>query len=180
MTRILKLIPITALLLILWLAPGCINEPDRGSIVRDGQQVPDFSVTLNDGTVADNETLRGRGGLILFFSTGCADCRMELPEVNQAYRMMYGEAGQHMENGTTPLFICIARAQTDPDIAAYWKLQDFTLPYSPQPDRKIYSLFAEQGIPRIYIVSRDLMIRKQYGDTGRPTAQQLFEDLSGL
>lgn len=160
-------------LLLTVLMVSCVNDdPAGGSRVSVGDALPSFSVEMVDGCTVSSADYLGRGGLLLFFNTGCADCRMEFGAVQTAYdRTRTGDAA------TAPLFVCIAREETDPDIAAYWQLQHLTLPYSPQADRSIYSLFADRDIPRIYIVGRDGCIRNLYGPDSRPSADRLVSDL---
>ena len=43
------------------------------------------------------------------------------------------------------------------------------MPYSAQPDRKVYSLFASSIIPRIYAVDENLTIMDAFTDKGMPT-----------
>ena len=168
-----------ALLLFLpLLCAGCSGNdgPESGSLIQPGDAMPQISVALADGTVVTTAGFEGRGGLLMFFNTGCADCRMELPAVQTAYRACCGDSSGDAE-ADTPLFLCVARRQTDPDIAAYWRQQGLTLPYSPQADADVYHRFAESGIPRIYIVGGDLKVRRIYGPESRPTASGLVEDL---
>ena len=49
--------------------------------------------------------------------------------------------------------IAIAREESAPEIAAYWQANALSIPYSPQSDRRIFSLFASSTIPRVYICS---------------------------
>ena len=54
------------------------------------------------------------------------------------------------------------------------------MPYSPQSDRRVYSLFAPRVIPRIYISDAQSIIRHMYVDIGMPTAEILAEGLKNL
>lgn len=122
---------------------GCIRdeEPQERSLAV-GDRVPAFSVTLSDGRVWNSRAPRSLPAVIVFFNTGCGDCRRELPKLQAAYE----------EHASEAEFICIAREEDEADIAKYWRENGLTLPYSPQPDRKIYNLFANTWIPRIYVV----------------------------
>ena len=62
----------------------------------------------------------------------------------------------------------------------FWKFAEFTMPYSPQPDRKVYSRFAPSRIPRIYISDASTTIRVAYADVGMPTAETLAKEISRL
>ena len=57
------------------------------------------------------------------------------------------------------IYICIAREEGEADIVAYWEANHLTLPVSPQPDRRIYSLFASVGIPRVFYARDGKILR---------------------
>lgn len=132
---------------------SCISENDGpGRSLKAGDPVPEFSVTLSTGETVSTADMKGHTTVIVFFNTGCSDCQRELPKVQEAYDRALAE-------GTDVRFICIAREETDASISAYWEAEGLTLPYSPQPDRRIYNLFASQGIPRIYLITPSLSVQ---------------------
>lgn len=73
---------------------SCISDgddSDTGSIeLVAGDKLPVFSVTMNDGRVVTHESLRGKVSFIVFFNTGCKDCRRELPVIQQIYEREFG------------------------------------------------------------------------------------------
>lgn len=127
-----------------------VDDPVGEEKVQVGDRLPEFSVVMNDGRVVSPEVLRGKPSLIVFFSTTCRDCQRELPGLDRRYR----------EHGTDTTFVAISREQGDAEVAAYWTSNGFTLPYSPQADRSVYSLFATSGIPRIYISDATGIVRQ--------------------
>lgn len=133
-----KLLIVAALTLIL---QACVfDEDDSGLRVSVGDPLPRFVATLSDGTIENNVTLSRGRVIIVFFNTTCSDCRRELPELEKRYR---AEAPDGVR------YLCIAREEAAGPIAAYWAANSLTMPWSPQPDRAIYSLFATSGIPLI-------------------------------
>ena len=56
----------------------------------------------------------------------------------------------------------------------------FAMPYSPQPDRRVYSLFAPRVIPRIYVSDAQGIIRHMYVDIGMPTAEIIVENIKTI
>ncbi len=146
---------------------ACINE-DGGAeySLAVGDALPAFSVVMSDGTLSGSRELAGKTAVITFFHTECPDCQRELPAVQAVYE-------QSVAAGADVSFVCIAREELDPAIADYWTANRLTLPYSPQPDRSVYSLFASGGIPRIYVVSPDSKIKAVFTDTDAPTASAL-------
>lgn len=150
---------------------GCVKEDaDYGWEIPAGADLPSFSVRMCDGMTVSSADLYGHAGVIVFFHTGCPDCRRELPEVQRAYDAC-AAAGKDIR------FLCIAREEEDPEISGYWQVNGLTLPYSPQPDREVYSLFASSVIPRIYVVSPDLRIAFSFSDRDMPSADMILSAL---
>lgn len=144
---------ISFLFLLPLLFSSCVTEDDgREWVLPAGSRLPRFSVVMNDGRTVTQDDFLGRTGIIVFFSTGCPDCRRELPLLQQAYE-------DSLAAGSDALFVCIAREETSASIQQYWEEEDLTLPYSPQPDRRVYNLFATIGIPRIFVTSPDGKVR---------------------
>lgn len=149
----------------LCLLAACINESDEadGNDLRPGDRVPAFRVTLQSGATVSDATLSGRKSLILFFNTGCPDCRQELPVVQQLYERHGAEVG----------FVCISREEEAAPVRSFWTAQGLSLPVSAQPTREVYSLFARSGIPRIYIAGPDLLITHVFTDSPLPDLEEL-------
>lgn len=118
--------------------------------INVGNSLPTFTVTMSDGSSLSTSDLRGKPSLIVFFSTTCSDCQRELPELNRRY----------LAHGADTTFVAISREQGADVVSAYWSEQGFSLPFSAQTDRHIYSLFASQGIPRIYISDSRCVVQK--------------------
>lgn len=122
---------------------ACVVEDDVEERVKVGDALPVFRVRLNDGCFYDSSIRDGRGSVIVFFETSCTDCQRELPLLNMQYLMgRFGDS--HV--------VCISRGEPAERIEAYWREQNLSMPYSAQPDRMIYELFATIGVPRVYIV----------------------------
>lgn len=121
--------------------------------VKVGDRVPLFSVqtVLADSTTATFTTARLTGEtVIVLFNTSCGDCRRELPRMNEYYLQHRGDKGFQM--------VAISREEGAESIAAFWREQGLSIPYSAQTDRRIYNLFASSIIPRTYFCSADGII----------------------
>ena len=139
------------LVLPILLTTSCVTEdtPDEGvSYIAPGDSLPDFSAVMDDGSTFSPRCALGKSWMLLFFSTGCADCRRELPQFQKL----------HEKRPDIPI-VCIARDEDAVSIESFWRDNDLSLPYSPQPDRKIFSMFASAGIPRLYIIGPDGTVR---------------------
>ncbi len=121
----------------------------KDDIVTAGQMLPDFSVTLADNNEIATANLKGKPSVLVLFSTTCIDCRKELPAIQRLYD----------EKNAQVNFLCISREQPENEVSDYWKANKLTLPYSPQTDRRVYSLFAKRTIPRVYISDKTGRVR---------------------
>lgn len=156
---------------------SCVTEDDPEFVgLGVGDSLPSFTVTLSDGTVvtslapeaapAGAVSLAGKRVLVELFNTTCPDCQESLPVINDVYLSMKDEPDVFV--------FAIAREEEGAELAAYWDENRLSLPYSPQPDRSVYELFANTGIPRIYITSTSGTITSAFGPNDSPTLSTLL------
>lgn len=138
---------------------GCVCDEVEPVVdyVVVGDRIPQFSVIMSDGQEVTDASLAGYISMIVFFNTGCEDCRAELPVIQRLH-----EAYPDLH------IICIAREETGESIEKYWSRNHMNIPYSPQADRKVFNMFASESIPRIYIVSPNLTVIATFDDTDMP------------
>lgn len=84
------------------------NSEEMQFILRAGDELPSFSVTLNDGTEISNESLSGKVSVIVFFNTECPDCRKELPVIQDVY--------EYFKNCENVVLFAVSREQGLKDI----------------------------------------------------------------
>lgn len=146
---------------------SCINDSDieQTWALGIGEQLPQFSIEMADGSLLSTADLRGSISVIILFDTSCVDCQHELPEVNRAYQAA-GDAAK---------FIAISRAEDFQSVSSYWQTNNFTMPFSAQTDRTIYNKFAKSGVPRVYISNDELTIIAAYDANNAPDADTIIE-----
>ena len=171
-------------LLAVVLMTACMSNEDPVSVAETkvGDAVSPFTVQV---TLPDTEDWRSTAegtclfdtrkslpsqSIIVFFHTTCPDCQKELPILQELYNNIKKDCAREM--------VCIARAQGERDIQAYWQEHGLTLPYAPQGDRHIYSLFASTGIPRIYITDPQGVVTHVFTDTDAPTLAELEDAIN--
>lgn len=128
---------------------ACIREelpPAEGVALEVGDPLPEFSLSNPEGTVSSKE-LGNRFALIIFFSTGCSDCRRAFPDISALYHT-------YKENPSVCLLL-IARGETEEQVAAYFREHRYDMPFFADPDRKVYSLFADHTIPRVFLAGKN-------------------------
>ena len=158
MKKVAVLVAMTAILL------SCIKDDPTGNDLVVGNLVPDFTVLMNDGSTVSGASLRSGVSCIVFFYTGCPDCQMTLPAIQRIY-------DEYSVQGVS--FALISREESDETISQYWQSNGYTMPYSAQTNRKVYELFAQTRVPRVYICN-DGVIKHIFTDTPAPPS---YEDI---
>ena len=121
---------------------SCIKEKPSGADLVVGDRIPEFSITMNDGSKLTGKQLSKGKSCIVFFTTACPDCKATLPHVQSVFNE-YNPKGVQ--------FALISREDGAEAISKYWQENEFTMPYSAQDDRKVYELFAKTRVPRVYV-----------------------------
>jgi peroxiredoxin len=116
------------------------------SVLQVGDSAPQFSLTTADG---DELSLPEGGKVVLinFFATWCGPCQLELPHIERIW-----EANKNDEHFR---LLVIGREETTDSVREYRDKNGFTFPIAADPDRSVYSHFANESIPRTMIVSPD-------------------------
>jgi peroxiredoxin len=107
--------------------------------IEIGSQMPEFTLTETVGSKA----LLGKPTLIIFFATWCPACQSELECVQGEYEYYKSEGKINI--------LGIARGESQETIDLYWHEHQLTFPVYVDPQRKVYSLFAQKEIPRCYL-----------------------------
>ncbi|MCH5232111.1 MAG: TlpA family protein disulfide reductase [Muribaculaceae bacterium] len=161
----LKIIYLVILLMGCCLQSCVSDEIDDGTILIPGDELPDFSVTLNDGSVVSYKSLEGKVGVLVFFNTDCPDCQEELPVVEQLW--------QKYKDNQNVVIAAISREEGAKEIEEYWSLNGLSIPWSAQENRKVYNKFASSSIPRIFISNPERVIVDTFADVLLPSFQDL-------
>lgn len=93
------------------------------------------------------DDLKDKVVLISLFATWCPPCQLELSDIEKVLYPKY-------RNNDNFKLLVIGREHTDEDLKKYNQQKNFSFPLYPDPDRKIFSLFADQSIPRMYLFNR--------------------------
>lgn len=153
---------------------SCIREEVGESVqyIQPGDELPDFTVTMDDGTMLDRNSLEGKVSVLVFFHTSCPDCQRELQVVQKLY--------EHYQEDSRVVIACISREEPADEVDDYWKANSLTLPYSAQPDRKVYALFSEEGVPLVYVSDTSCCVRSLFTDDPTASYDDLYQAVSAL
>lgn len=123
---------------------------DSGSSVHVGDAAPHFSIKDTQGREFSLSAQRGKAVILNFFATWCGPCVQEMPTLQDLWDEYGGRDDFAM--------LMIGREETDEAISAFQSKHGATIPMEADVDQSAYSLYAEQLIPRTYVVSRDRTI----------------------
>jgi peroxiredoxin len=112
-----------------------------------GDRIPQFTVTTLDGKRFSSTEIKSKVLVINLWATWCAPCRVEMPRLE---REIWKNS-----NPNDLAMVAIAREETGERVTAFRKANEFTFSMAADPDRSVFNLFADAGIPRTYVVGRD-------------------------
>lgn len=139
--------PLLSILLILAAFLTSIAQSDSKTLVKIGQQVPEFTVKMFDGPAINIKDLKGKVVLLNFWATWCPPCRQELARVQKDIIDRF--------KGRDFVFLPVSRQETYEKVKAFRQQTGYTFPMGLDSDRKIYSLFALETIPRNFVIGKD-------------------------
>ena len=86
MKRLVSLLIILMMTVVLF-CTACSKEEPSGTGLESGQKMPDFTVSLTDGTTATLSELVSENDLTVLniFASWCKPCELEFPEMEQVY-----------------------------------------------------------------------------------------------
>ncbi len=131
------------------LVAGCSPKkpeptPEEATRVHVGDQAPAFDGLLVIGSPFSLEAQRGKVVVLSFFATWCPPCREELPHLEK-------EVWQRFK-GPDFAMAAIAREHEASELPEFISQMEMTFPVLPDPDRTIFSLFADAFIPRTVVI----------------------------
>ncbi|HVN86115.1 MAG TPA: TlpA disulfide reductase family protein [Candidatus Binatia bacterium] len=127
-----------------------IGTAVRASEVRSGEKLPAISVSDWSGRPFDFAQLRGRVVVIDFWASWCATCRLTLPAINAISQ-------KHPELTVVAINIDKTAAPAEHFLAEHLPQGHMTL--LRDPDGAVMARFGAAGMPALYLVDRDGIVR---------------------
>lgn len=172
----MKVISVTLLVLSSLFLSSCVKDKDQDGKIENyievGDKLPNFTVKNTAEEELNNEQLKGHVTLLVFFMTTCPDCERELPKIEGIW--------QQLHENTDFKLIAISRVETASTVNQYWEKQQFKMPFYLDPEREVFSLFANSTIPRIYLVNRENIVTWMAIEETELTTEQLIEKIEEL
>lgn len=121
-----------------------------GYIVKVGEEAPDFTIALTDGTSVKLSSLRGKVVMLQFTASWCGVCRKEMPHIEKDIWQ------KHKDNSGFAL-IGIDRDEPLEKVIAFGKAVGTTYPLGLDPGGDIFAKYAlrNAGITRNVLIDRD-------------------------
>ncbi len=126
------------------------GDGDRQFLVEVGDQAPDFTMELPDGSHVTLSSLRGKVVMLQFTASWCGVCRKEMPHIESRIWQ------RHKGNPEFALY-GIDREEPAEKIRELIEATGVTYPIGMDPDAGIFGLYAEKsaGITRNIIIDRE-------------------------
>ncbi|WP_372647901.1 TlpA family protein disulfide reductase [Draconibacterium sp.] len=153
MKRLLSILSITFLAMSAFAQLSTIPEKeipvDYGYIVKIGQQMPEITMELTDGTKVSTADLKGKITMLQFTASWCSVCRKEMPHIEKDIWQ------KHKDNDD---FVLIGVDMDEPldKVKDFKETMKITYPLALDPGAEIFYTFAAEGAG----VTRNVIIDK--------------------
>lgn len=124
--------------------------------LNEGDFIPEFKIPIENGDTILASQLRGKTIVLVFFATWCPPCLKELPDVQKEIWEKYKKQNNFQ------LFV-VGRGHTIVELNNFKLKNSYTFPFVADTDRSIFSVFAKQNIPRMYLIDKQGKIIKMNG-----------------
>ena len=155
-------------------APDILPVAER-NVVKLGEPAPNFQLRDLNGRLVTLSDLRGKVVLLNFWATWCGPCRVEMPAMEQLYRMFQRKDFEILAVSTDAQGVAITRP--------FQQENHLTFPILHDADYRVGLTYGARSLPMTFMIDRQGVIRHQvFGarDWGAPEAQQLVQMLMKL
>lgn len=122
---------------------SAVDVPDSGvPAPAVGEPAPLFSAVDLQGQTVDLETMRGTPVWLVFNATWCANCRAELPDIEEM-QQQFGDRVQ---------IVGIYVSDSEAKLADYAERLNLTFPQVPDPGSELGALYRVLGVPSHYFI----------------------------
>ncbi|MGB0929356.1 MAG: TlpA family protein disulfide reductase [Chitinophagales bacterium] len=121
---------------------------DKGYHVKIGEKVPDFEMTLADGTRTSMSELQGKVVVLQFTASWCVVCRKEMPHIEKDIWQAHKDKDL--------VVIGVDRDEPLETVQKFAEQMKITYPLALDPNADIFGLFASKksGVTRNVVVDK--------------------------
>jgi len=121
---------------------------DEFTMAKKGEPAPDFTFEYQPGKTKKLSDLKGKVVWINFFATWCPPCRKELPHLqSEVYDKFKDNPGFEL--------LIFGREHDWKTVNKFKKENNFTMPFYPDVERKLFAKYANQNIPRNFLITKN-------------------------
>ena len=128
-------------------AKGGTTEEEAATLVRAGDEAPDFTVTMFDGSQVTLSELRGKVVLLNFWATWCPPCRKEMTRVGKDIIERFA--------GRDFVFLPVSRGEGRSAVGAVREKNGYDFPMGLDSTKAVFGLYASNYIPRNFLIDRE-------------------------
>lgn len=122
-----------------------LHITDEYNFLKTGDKLPEFSWKDENGQEFSSDSLLGKYSLIIFFAIDCRYCK---------YNFAYLEKNLFSKKNSGFNILAIGRGCDVENLKAYQLKYSLSIKLAPDPEKEIYSKFAEKAVPRVYLFDR--------------------------
>ena len=126
---------------------GGTTEEEAATLVRAGDEAPDFTVTMFDGSQVTLSELRGKVVLLNFWATWCPPCRKEMTRVGKDIIERFA--------GRDFVFLPVSRGEGRSAVGAFREKNGYDFPMGLDSTKAVFGLYASNYIPRNFLIDRE-------------------------
>lgn len=127
-----------------------IQPDERGYIVKVGDKIDDFDVTMLDGTTKKLSEFEAPVLVLNFFASWCVVCRKEIPHIEQQVWQPLKERGV--------IVLGVDYKEQADTVKAFVQEMNISYPVALDADGKFFDRFARGGVTRNIVLDQNLNI----------------------